>query len=351
MTADRWWDRERHAARRAALLRRNRIKAAIRGWFEAQRFVEVETAVLQISPGNETHLHAFATELVGGDDRSAPMFLRTSPEFAAKKLLAAGEMRIFEFARVFRNRERTRLNVPEFTMLEWYRSGEVYAALMIDAIEILRIAAGVARVKALAGRYGTADPYAKPEETTVAEAFRREAGIDLLATLHPDGSPRRNALAEMTETVGINVVEDDSWSDIFTRVMAERIEPKLGQGRPTLLTDYPAPEAALARPKPSDPRLAERFEMFVAGVELANGFSELTDPDEQRRRFEQNMAEKQDLYGERYPIDEDFLAALAEMPPAAGVALGFDRLVMLCVGAERIDDVQWSPVADPLAEP
>ena len=172
-----------------------------------------------------------------------------------------------------------------------------------------------------------------------------------MQTLHPDGSPRRNALAEITETVGINVVEDDSWSDIFTRVMAERIEPKLGQGRPTLLTDYPAPEAALARPKPSDPRLAERFEMFVAGVELANGFSELTDPDEQRRRFEQNMAEKQDLYGERYPIDEDFLAALAEMPPAAGVALGFDRLVMLCVGAERIDDVQWSPVADPLAEP
>jgi lysyl-tRNA synthetase class 2 len=134
---------------------------------------------------------------------------------------------------------------------------------------------------------------------------------------------------------------------VFSRIIAEKVEPNLGIGRATILDEYPVSEAALARPSARDPRVAERFELYVCGVEVANAFGELTDAAEQRRRFEQEMAEKQRVHGERYPIDEDFLAALAAMPPASGIALGFDRLVMLSVGATRIEQVLWTPVAEP----
>ena len=143
----------------------------------------------------------------------------------------------------------------------------------------------------------------------------------------------------------MRISEDDTWSDIFSKVLVEHIEPQLGQGRLTVLFEYPVPEAALARTKPSDPRVAERFEIYACGVELANGFGELTDAEEQRRRFGQAMDEKQRRYGERYPLDEDFLAAVAQMPPASGTALGFDRLVMLASGATKIDQVVWTPPA------
>lgn len=348
MTSAPSWDRDRHGQRRPMLLQRNRIKEAIRSWFASENFTEVETPALQISPGNETHLHAFETRILAGDGQSAPMFLRTSPEFAAKKLLSAGEDRIFEFATAYRNRDRTHLHAPEFTMLEWYRTGETYEQVMSDVVSLIREAANAAGVESLTHDGAAADAFATPLTLTTAEAFDRLAAIDLPATLDEDGSPRRDALANAAKASGIRIAEDDDWSDIFSRVMAERIEPRLGSGQPTLLIDYPAPEAALARPKRDDPRFAERFEVFVAGVELANGFGELTDAEEQRRRFVRAMDEKDRLYGERYPIDEDFLLALDHMPDAAGVALGFDRLVMLCVGAERIDQVQWMPVANPL---
>ena len=157
----------------------------------------------------------------------------------------------------------------------------------------------------------------------------------------------RAALAGQAVAAGIRLVADDSWSDIFSRVLSERVEPHLGRGRATILCEYPISEAALARPKPDDPRVAERFELYACGVELANAFGELTDPAEQRRRFEADMDEKERIYGERYPIDADFLEALALMPASSGIALGFDRLVMLCVGARRIEDVLWTPVAEP----
>ena len=143
---------------------------------------------------------------------------------------------------------------------------------------------------------------------------------------------------------GLRTAPDDSWTDLFSRVMVERVEPNLGIGRATILREYPISEAALARPSPRDGRVAERFELYCCGVELANAFGELTDPDEQRRRFEADMDEKEKIYGERYPIDEDFLAALAIMPEASGSALGFDRLVMLATGATRIDQVLWTPL-------
>jgi lysyl-tRNA synthetase class 2 len=189
-----------------------------------------------------------------------------------------------------------------------------------------------------------ADPLAAPERLTVAEAFDRHAGIDLLATLG-GSAPDRDALAASAGAAGIRIAPDDTWGDIFSRVLVERIEPNLDNGRATLLAEYPAQLAALARPKASDPRVAERFELYACGVELANAFGELTDAALQRRRLEAEMAEKQRIYGERYPIDEDFLAALAHMPPACGAALGFDRLAMLATGASRIEQVIWTPVA------
>src|SRR6185295_8227889 len=191
-----------------------------------------------------------------------------------------------------------------------------------------------------------ADPFAVPERLTVADAFIRYAGIDLLATLH-GGETDAAALAEAARRQGVRVAADDNWADLFSRVLVEHIEPNLGVGRATVLDQYPVSEAALARPAAHDPRVAERFELYVCGVEIANAFGELTDPAEQRRRFESEMAEKQRVHGERYPLDEDFLAALAHMPPASGIALGFDRLAMLATGAQRIEQVLWTPVVEP----
>jgi lysyl-tRNA synthetase class 2 len=268
-------------------------------------------------------------------------YFRTSPEFACKKLLAAGEARIVEFARVFRDRERGDLHLPEFTMLEWYRAEAPYEEVIADCLALIAEAARTTETKLFSFRGKTADPFASPEHLTVADAFTRFAGIDLLVTV-VDGQPDRNALA-VAAASRVRVADDDTWSDVFSKVLVSDIEPNLGQGRPTVLYDYPAPEAALARVKPSDPRVAERFEIYICGVELANGFAELTDAREQRSRFMEAMNEKERRYGERYPLDEDFLSAVAHMPPSSGVALGFDRLVMLATGANRIDQVVWTP--------
>ena len=346
--AARWWQPELHAARRPLLLARGRIMVALRDWFRAEDFVEVESAALQVSPGNETHLHAFATELIGTDGERSPLYLHTSPEFACKKLLAGGEERVFDVARVFRNRERGALHHPEFTLIEWYRAGEPYERLMADSAALVRVAATAACADLFRFRDQSADPFAEPEVLPVAAAFARHAGIDLLATLPEDpcAPPGREPLARRTREIGVRVAEDDTWSDIFSRVMTERIEPHLGIGRATILLDYPASEAALARRKPADPRLAERFELYLCGVELANAFGELTDAAEQRLRFEADMEEKMRIYGERYPVDEEFLAALAIMPQASGIALGLDRLVMLATGASHIEEVIWTPLPD-----
>jgi lysyl-tRNA synthetase class 2 len=339
-----FWAPHVHADRRPILLTRGRIVAALRAWFAEQDFVEVDTAALQVSPGNEIHLHAFATTLAAPDGTPSPRYLRTSPEFACKKLLAAGERRIVEFAKVFRNRERGALHHPEFTLVEWYRAGERYDTLMGDCVALVRAAARAARTRQLTFRGRCADAFAEPERLSVADAFARFAGIDLLATL-PDGVPNRTLFARAAAAAGIRIADDDTWGDIFSRVLVERIEGNLGIGRATILDEYPAALSALAQPAP-DPRVAERFEFYVCGVELANGFGELNDADEQRRRLEREMAEKQRIYGERYPLDEDFIAALAQMPSACGIALGLDRLVMLATGASRIDQVLWTPIEE-----
>jgi lysyl-tRNA synthetase class 2 len=336
-----FWGPENYADRRPRLLMRAKIVKALRGFFEREDFVEIEPSALQVSPGNETHISAFSTDFqpLGGDP--SRLYLHSSPEFDCKKLLAAGEERIFSLAHVFRNGERSRFHHPEFTMLEWYRAKTPYRALIDDCAAILQIAAEVADVKEF--RFGDfrLDPFLDPEILSVAEAFERHAHIDLLAVLDD-----REALAARAHSLGVRVSADDHWSDLFSKILSDRIERELGHGRATVLIDYPASEAALARKKPGEPRLAERFELYGCGVELANAFGELNDPREQRARFQADMAEREKLYGSSYPIDEDFLAALAVMPEASGIALGLDRLVMLATGADHIEQVLWAPVAD-----
>jgi lysyl-tRNA synthetase class 2 len=339
-----WWEPHSHADRRPLLALRGRIKAAIRDFFEGQDFTEVECGVLATSPGNEAHLHAFKTEAILPDTTRRTLYLHTSPEFAAKKLLAAGEEKIFEFARVFRNRERGRLHASEFTMLEWYRVRAGYRAVIADTLALLQLAAEQAQ-RPLSYLDRTCDPFSEAQWLTVGDAFRIHAGIELLDTLSPLGVGDRDMLATRAKRAGFQIGDQDGWSDIFSKILAARVEPKLGLGQPTILYEYPRAEAALARPKPDDARIAERFELYACGVELANGFGELTDAQEQRARFIAEMDEKERVYGTRYPLDEDFLAALASMPPASGVALGFDRLVMLAAGAPNIDSVIWTPLA------
>ncbi len=333
-----FWDPARHRDRRPFLIARNRVVATLRTWFATEGFTEVEAAVLQVSPGNETHLHAFQTEMADPGGARARRYLHTSPEFAMKKLLAAGEDRIVDFARVFRNRERGPLHAPEFTLVEWYRAEAPYEAMMADCAAMVQAAASALGATELSWRGKRADPLAEPQKITVADAFHRHAGIDLTAL-----GDRREGFAAAAVDCGLRIAADDTWSDIFSRVLTEKVEPNLGIGQLTILYEYPVAEAALARTKADRPGVAERFELYACGVELANGFAELTDADEQRRRFVADMDEKERIYGERYPLDEDFLGALATMPAASGVALGLDRLVMLLTGATHIDQVQWTP--------
>lgn len=332
------------------LLKREAIIRSIRSVFRGQDFLEVATPALQVSPGLEPHLQAFSTELKDPrGKRQATRYLHTSPEFAMKKLLASGLERIYQIAQVYRNRERSSTHHPEFSMLEWYRVGQPYTLLIDDCEGLLRACATAAGGDSqLTWKGVKADPFLPFERLSVQEAFQRYAETDLLGSISDPLQPSPEGLRPACEKLGISFSADDSWEDLFFRIFLEKIEHKLGNGRPTILMDYPISMAALARPKASDPRLAERFELYVCGLELANAFGELTDAKAQRARFEADMEKKQRLYGERYPIDEDFLAALEEgLPESSGIALGVDRLVMLCTGAEHIDDVLWLPVAEP----
>ncbi|MES1200457.1 MAG: EF-P lysine aminoacylase EpmA [Pseudomonadota bacterium] len=338
-----YWSPERHADRRGFLHARARIVAAIRAWFAREGFIEVEPNLIVPSPGAEVHLQAVAA---GGG------YLHTSPEFAMKKLLAAGEEKIFYLGKVWRAGEQGPLHASEFTMLEWYRADAPYERVMEDCMALARVASEVVGASVWRRDGREVDPFADPLRWETNNAFRYFAGVDILETLDSSGAPDRDALARKIEsnpdfldrTNPIRVAPGDSWSDLFSKLLVTDVEPQLGWGALTFLDNYPAPEAALARRKANNPRVAERFELYAFGIELANGFGELTDPVEQRARLEAAMAEKEKTYGSRWPIDEDFLAAVAHMPPASGVALGLDRLVMLASGARMIQDVLWTPL-------
>jgi lysyl-tRNA synthetase class 2 len=341
-----WWRPDRLSARRANLEVRGRILATVRDFFAGRSYVEVDTPALQVSPGIEPHLRAFATVLHDPrDGRARQRYLHTSPEFAMKKLLAGGMPRIWQLAHAFRDGERSATHHPEFAMLEWYRAGASYRDLMDECEALLHLVQDAAGGAALRWQGHSADTHLPWQRLTVAEAFARHAGIDLLATAPGPAPPEAARLAAEAARIGLPPHPGDDWETLFFRIFLERIEPRLGLGSPTILCDYPISMAALSRPKPEDPRLAERFELYVCGLELANAFGELTDPAEQRRRFAADQARKQALYGETYPIDEDFLAALESgLPDCAGIALGFDRLVMLATGAPHIEDVLWAPL-------
>src|SRR5437764_5039158 len=231
-----WWAPARRADIRPFLAARTAITRAVRTWFDEQGFVEVETAILQVSPGNETHLHAPRTELLTQTGQRMTRYLRTSPEFSCKKLLAAGESKIFELARVFRDRERGRLHLPEFTMLEWYRANASYNSVMADSVVVIAHAAQATGIDRFSYRGRFADPFAEPEMLTVAAAFDRFAGIDLLATI-VRGEGERDRLAAAAAG-RVRVANDDIWSDIFAKVLVEHVEPNLGNGAMTLLYEY-----------------------------------------------------------------------------------------------------------------
>ena len=343
-----WWNPNEFSQKRPKLEQRARIYQAIRTYFLSQDFLEVETPALQVSPGLETHLMAFATVQENPFGQPArELFLHTSPEFAMKKLLVAGLPRIYQLARVYRNRERSSTHHPEFTMLEWYRSTEPYTRIMTDVEELLLACAGaVPEQKTFTWQGVACDLRQSAERLSVCEAFQRYAGFDLLQTIDDHENPGASRLAQEAKRQGLHSASDDTWEDLFFRFVLEKVEPHLGQGRVTILYDYPISLAALSRPKKEDPRLAERFEVYAAGLELANAFGELTNARVQRTRFERDRAKKEKLYGFSYPIDEDFMQALDfGLPESSGIALGVDRLVMLLTGAQSVEEVLWAPVA------
>jgi lysyl-tRNA synthetase class 2 len=317
------------------LRRRALLTAATRAFFAARGYMEVETPYAVPTPGEEVHLAGFATNRRYPDGGGEALWLHTSPEFAMKKLLAGGAGRIFQIARVWRNGEGSTSHAPEFTMLEWYRPGGTLADLMDETEALLR-----AVLPPVVTCRGATVDLSRFERLTLADAFARHVGADLLATA--GDAPALAAQA------GTGLRDGEDWEDLFFRLLLERVEPAIGRAHPTFLTHWPAAQAALARRDPADPRVAERFELFACGLELANAFVELTDPAEQRARFEADRARRHALYGgPDWPLDEELLAALeAGLPACAGIALGFDRLAMLAAGADRIDQVLWLPGND-----
>ena len=347
-TQTKWWNPEKYQEHFSERRIRGQVIRTIRDYFDKQDFCEVDTPALQVCPGMEVHLRAFSTEMVSPlGDVPQTRHLHTSPELSMKKLLVAGMPKIYQICHCFRNEERGQTHLPEFTMLEWYRTGTDYTEMMTDTENIVKACAKQCNIKSL--RYGMSecDPFQKWERLTVAEAFEKYAGVDILSTLDKDPAvlPRPDLLKKQAQQKGIWCSPKDTWEDIFFRMMMEKIEPFLGHKVPTILYDYPTCLGALARRKPTDEKVCERFEAYVCGVELCNAFSELTDVAEQRRRFETDQKTKQRLYGYTYPIDEDFLDALAYgMPAASGNALGVDRLIMLICGTNDIQNTCFVPV-------
>jgi lysyl-tRNA synthetase class 2 len=325
------WHPDSLADRLPFLRRRALLTQAVRAFFAARGYMEVETPYAVPTPGEEVHLRALRTEQETADGACIPLWLHTSPELAMKRLLVAGAGPVFQLARVWRNGEGSRRHLAEFTMLEWYHPGLGFDGLMEETEALLR-----AVLPPTVASGGVRTSLARFERLTVTEAFRRHAGVDVLATA--------GDAAALAVGAGADLRDGEGWEGLFFRLLLERVEPHLGQAHPTFLTHWPAAQAALARRDPADPRVALRFELFLCGMELANAFEELTDPAEQRARFVEDRARRHALYGQDWPLDEDFLAALAHgMPSASGIALGFDRLAMAASGADRIGQVQWLP--------
>lgn len=336
------WHPEALATRLPALRRRAALLRDTRAFWQARGCVEVETPALVPVPGMEVHLRGFASRFEPHLGRGEPrdLWLRTSPELAIKRLLTGGVGSCFEVARVWRNGEVSPRHAPEFTMLEVYRVGLPMVGLVEEVEAYLR-----AVLPPQVSHAGVGTDLSSPfERVSVADAFRRHAdGLDILSTVDAvTGEGDAAALHRAARAAGLDAPDGLSWEDLFFHLMLTHVEPHLGRARGTFLTHWPAPQAALARRDPADPRAALRFEVFVAGLELGNAFDELTDPAEQRARFVRDVAERKRLTGQAWDVDEDFLAALSQgMPACSGIAIGFDRLAMLAAGVPDVDAVRW----------
>ncbi len=345
----RWKKLKESAHLRQNLTARAKALAAARAFFDAHGYIEVETPIAVAKPGMEPHLEPFETAVADPFGRRYPAFLITSPEYAMKKLLVAGFPKIYQFAKCFRNGEafEGRHN-PEFTMLEWYRAGVDYLAIMDETEALVKRVAEKAVYKTVIERNGRLIDLAAPwERLTVRDAMRKHAGVDLDAAIDDAGILRAKA-AEL----GHALPEDASWDDAFFSVFLNAVEPHLGVERPVFLHAYPVSMAALSKASARDPRYAERFELYIGGLEIANAFTELTDAKEQRKRLEEERGLRKKLGRTDYAVDEDFLAALEEgMPESGGIALGFDRLMMLLLGEDDIRDVMAFPADSMFARP
>jgi elongation factor P--(R)-beta-lysine ligase len=321
--------------------KRGQIIRAIRSFFENQDFLEVETPYLVASPGMEAHLNAFRTVFIpemGGCP--ANLYLPTSPEFHMKRLLSMGFKRIYQIARAFRNGETGQLHNPEFTLLEWYRTDTGYETIMDDIEHLITTVCQTTLQSSAIQRNNRQIDLSLPwKRQTVSDAWKQFADIDLSKCISSE------TLYEAGRKLGVSGLNsDDPWDMTYFKIFLDRIEPKLGWDCPVILYEYPASMAALARKKPDDPTVALRFELYIAGIELANAFDELTDPVEQRERCLESQQERIREGREPFPLDERFLGALETgLPPCAGIALGVDRLVMLLLDTASIQDVILFP--------
>ncbi len=335
-----WWHPDQFLKKKQCLATRMIVTRAVRTFFDNQDFWEVETPALQICPTFDPHIHAFKTELRDKHlNHKQTLYLHTSPELDMKKLLVAGLPKIYQICHVYRNGDQSSMHSPEFSMIEWYQADAGYNEIMDDCIGLLRAVAEKCGIDRYIYKDKSSDPFKDWQTVSVSEAFESFAGIDLTLMIDEGLEKFKSVLKEK----GIYYHEDDRWDDLFFRVFMDKIEPFLGQGVPTLIYDYPASMAALSQKKPEDPRFSERFELFVCGLELANAFGELTDATEQEQRFHEDMALKEEIYGERYPLDKEFIEALKHgMPRAGGIALGMDRLAMLAAGTDDIFNVLFT---------
>ena len=320
---------------------RARVLSFVRRFFEAAGFLEVETPLLVHSPGMEPHLDAFET-LYNDNGRVERLYLPTSPEYAMKRLLSAGYERIFQICKSFRQETPGPMHSPEFTLLEWYRAYADYTSIMADAETLIHALVCEITGKPTVKYQGSTVDFTPPwQRLTVREAFARYAGV------YTDPAENLDAFIREARQQGHRSVRPgDPFEIAYFKVFLDAVEKHLGAGRPTFLVDYPAEMAALARLKQNAPGIAERFELYVSGVELANAFTELNDPAEQRARLEEEAGQRRKSGRPAYPIDERFLGALeAGMPPAGGIALGVDRLVMVLTDTKHIRDVVAIPFA------
>ncbi|MBU8897741.1 EF-P lysine aminoacylase GenX [Corallococcus sp. H22C18031201] len=318
---------------------RQALYSALRRFFTGQGYLEVDTPLLVPAPGMEPHITVFEAPFVPETDvgRARTLYLHSSPEYAMKRLLADGDSGpLFQICKVFRNGEVSPTHNPEFTLLEFYRPQADYHAIMAD-LEAALAEAGRSAAPGAPGAdpsFFTRTPY---ERLTVRDAVLRATGVDLRE--HPDG----RSLKRAAEAVGVRTWDAESFDDVFFHLFLQRVEPGLGHERPTFLIEYPASMAALSRLKPGEPQVAERVELYAKGLELANGFSELTDAVEQRARLVEEQELRRRLGRSVYPLDERFLEAVGRMPPSAGIAVGLDRILMLLQGVQRIEDVLLFP--------